>query len=298
MEGSSPHAWGPRHLRRRRRLHRGIIPTRVGTTSRSRCAAARSRDHPHTRGDHTMLASSVYAMPGSSPHAWGPPFWGVLPAPVLRIIPTRVGTTFAGEQMPEVSGDHPHTRGDHRSPSSSFRRRGGSSPHAWGPLQDVVLEALRLGIIPTRVGTTGAHPARWRRPADHPHTRGDHASWVEYTASTTGSSPHAWGPRRAKSLGSVRGGIIPTRVGTTRRSRPSGRRSRNHPHTRGDHSVVRHVRQSVAGSSPHAWGPQDGRCGLLYRGGIIPTRVGTTARCDTWRFRVRDHPHTRGDHHQ
>ena len=115
-------------------------------------------------------------------------------------------------------------------------------------------------------------------------------------ASVTGSSPHAWGPRHGRQTPTFEHGIIPTRVGTTPCPAWSGRTTRDHPHTRGDHPVVIGSGERKAGSSPHAWGPRP-QLGGYFRGcGIIPTRVGTTPGRSTSGSATWDHPHTRGDH--
>ena len=86
--GSSPHVRGPRLDELVAGHAGGIIPTRVGTFRR-----ARPRDHPHTRGDHPVSQSLARVSPGSSPHAWGPLLADGVLVDLVRIIPTRVGTT-------------------------------------------------------------------------------------------------------------------------------------------------------------------------------------------------------------
>ena len=107
--GIIPTRVGPRNDRQGGLEERGIIPTRVGTTATRPSRPSATRDHPHTRGDLSARQAA-----GSSPHAWGPPRlaelgegvagiiptrrWGPLLADgvlvdLVRIIPTRVGTT-------------------------------------------------------------------------------------------------------------------------------------------------------------------------------------------------------------
>ena len=71
--GSSPHAWGPRDVPHAFRPSAGIIPTRVGTTSRTPEGTRRPVDHPHTRGDHMDFSGLRGVSRGSSPHACEPP---------------------------------------------------------------------------------------------------------------------------------------------------------------------------------------------------------------------------------
>ena len=111
----------------------------------------------------------------------------------------------------------------------------------------------------------------------------------------SGSSPHAWGPRRVLPDHGL-AGIIPTRVGTTCRWRYRRSPPWDHPHTRGDHASSTWNVAARTGSSPHAWGPLQGLRGRRGRAGIIPTRVGTTIVHPARAACFRDHPHTRGDH--
>jgi len=85
-------------------------------------------------------------------------------------------------------------------------------------------------------------------------------------------------------------------VGTTTRFSSRSMVRSVHPHTRGDHTSTRTIRQSAGGSPPHAWGPQLPICANRAVRRFTPTRVGTTG--DAPRSTPADsvHPHTRGDH--
>ena len=84
LRGCARVGWGP-----------GIIPARAGFTNSTPSAAARSRDHPRSRGVYFFNASWYLMSAGSSPLARG------LPGPALqrrstrRIIPARAGFTSA-----------------------------------------------------------------------------------------------------------------------------------------------------------------------------------------------------------
>ena len=89
--GSSPHAWGTRHVFDVRHRQDRIIPTRVGNAMGGRTSTGCRSDHPHTRGERVPSSVTAEWSSGSSPHAWGTqnrtrPF-----GPGIRIIPTRVG---------------------------------------------------------------------------------------------------------------------------------------------------------------------------------------------------------------
>ena len=72
----------------------------------------------------------------------------------LRIIPTRVGTSFISHTTQSFRWDHPHACGDKYFSTSTFAINAGSSPRVWG---QVLCKSEKLNtarIIPTRVGTS------------------------------------------------------------------------------------------------------------------------------------------------
>ena len=262
---------------------------------RRSCSTFR-RDHPHTRGDHLADEYPAVFDEGSSPHAWGPLLGLLLVQRRQGIIPTRVGTTMRVWTLPTVTRDHPHTRGDHISARVVREGDEGSSPHAWGPHGgDDGLDG-RHGIIPTRVGTTqgsrGEGPSVW----DHPHTRGDHSFSAVTLSPSSGSSPHAWGPRERPERRGVPPGIISTRVGTTPARRAPGPTVRDHLHTRGDHPGSHSTQICSTGSSPHVRGPRPVPVDVHRLGRIIPACAGTTDCHQRTSVTVRDHPRMCGDH--
>ena len=113
MAGSSPHTWGTRGLRFRRRRRIGIIPTYVGNTPFPAETVRRRPDHPHIRGEHPSGIRMRLKASGSSPHTWGtrPAVQAARRRP--RIIPTYVGNTPTIDELPLGDADHPHIRGEH-----------------------------------------------------------------------------------------------------------------------------------------------------------------------------------------
>ena len=88
---------------------------------------------------------------------------------------------------------HPHVRGDYAPPIPHLDPLSGPSPRAWG-LQ--VAPPRRWGFsrsIPTCVGTTAAARPSPRRPAVHPHVRGDYMTTSGSSSWSSGPSPRAWG---------------------------------------------------------------------------------------------------------
>ncbi len=110
-----------------------------------------------------------------------------------------------------------------------------------------------------------------------------------------GSSPRVWGQDRAVLVQYLDIGIIPTRMGTSKRSYQRYSRNKDHPHAYGDKSSTEASNALEVGSSPRVWGQDD----IIDRNknpvGIIPTRMGTSCRASENRERHRDHPHAYGD---
>ena len=94
IPGSSPRVWGQvEGVYSCVRLF-GIIPTRMGTRSVLMFICRRKRDHPHAYGDKTILVIVIAVMIGSSPRVWGQVNMNVSYCLMLRIIPTRMGTSY------------------------------------------------------------------------------------------------------------------------------------------------------------------------------------------------------------
>ena len=209
---------------------------------------------------------------GSSPRAWGTPPQHAGRAKLHRFIPTRVGNTPKVHGRPPGITVHPHARGEHLSTCfRSGRCCRGSSPRAWGTHRATRGDVVRTRFIPTRVGNTNQEviwPTRvgntWSESATspvHPHARGEHLGAM--AAATVGrpfrgSSPRAWGTRRASRF--IRWASFLISV---------------HPHARGEHLKPRVRDSRKIGSSPRAWGTQAGRCSSCGAVGSSPRAWGT-----------------------
>ena len=193
----------------------------------------------------------------------------------------------------------------------------GSSPHAWGTLDDHLGDIGNDRFIPTRVGNTSAVSCARAASAVHPHTRGEHICAGISRSFACGSSPHAWGTRHARVMSAAAFRFIPTRVGNTLKvnlwteaqwrfiptrvgNTPLCKRLHVqppvHPHTRGEHLIRIEHSNLQAGSSPHAWGTLPDRGPNPASRRFIPTRVGNTASPGRRRRICPVHPHTRGEH--
>ncbi len=94
-EGSSPRVWGQvLYIRILPNITR-IIPTRVGTRYPSMMHSESGKDHPHACGDKYGYISALLVFLGSSPRVWGQEAIGLSVPERRRIIPTRVGTSYA-----------------------------------------------------------------------------------------------------------------------------------------------------------------------------------------------------------
>ena len=168
LKGSSPHAWGPPGAPARERPRAGIIPTRVGTTSRSCRRTPRGGGHPHTRGDHKSATA------GSSPPTRGPHQSAVICVAAVGIIPAYAGTTAPGRRIGAGCRDHPRLRGDHVWNIYSPGVYQGSSPPTRGPPRMPTIQTVKRRIIPAYAGTTRRRCKAWWTCRDHPRLRGDH----------------------------------------------------------------------------------------------------------------------------
>ena len=171
----------------------------------------------------------------------------------------------------------------------------GSSPHAWGLLQQTghgkkvqtVHPHMRgvygnnaqddddtLRFIPTYVGVTCSSDSRLKTTTVHPHMRGVYFVRLTRRRFPVGSSPHAWGlPFPREILGGLQR-YIPTCVGFT--------------------AGLLTADTSKTGTSPHAWGLQDGKRAVLHGVRFIPTCVGFTPRRSPSPGQNPVHPHVHG----
>ena len=90
--GSSPRVWGQElNIIRQNKYYR-IIPTRVGTSCKTKKLVGDLEDHPHACGDKIISIKGVIFLEGSSPRVWGQGLPATIAYTTNRIIPTRVGT--------------------------------------------------------------------------------------------------------------------------------------------------------------------------------------------------------------
>ena len=152
--GSSPHARGTPCRCLVWHPSPGIIPACAGNTKTLMYAFARLRDHPRMRGEHPLETFADRMKLGSSPHARGTRYSASVEASGHGIIPACAGNTHSLNRPTRSSGDHPRMRGEHTNIEIDDAHRAGSSPHARGTPNPIIIYARCIGIIPACAGNT------------------------------------------------------------------------------------------------------------------------------------------------
>ena len=173
LKGSSPRVWGQAQRKTFSTLHRGIIPTRMGTRIVELFDREIERDHPHAYGDKRDSAPLSFTYSGSSPRVWGQVDTRNTAIVFTRIIPTRMGTRSGVSLATLADKDHPHAYGDKCDTDTRGTSLYGSSPRVWGQGTVYLYQKSLAGIIPTRMGTRYSKQKYYTARKDHPHAYGD-----------------------------------------------------------------------------------------------------------------------------
>ena len=112
--GSSPLSRGAPRWESHALVLLGIIPALAGSTRRGLSRRGWRRDHPRSRGEHGTDTCRASRSRGSSPLSRGAHCSGVTEASERGIIPALAGSTRPRARRPQVAGDHPRSRGEHR----------------------------------------------------------------------------------------------------------------------------------------------------------------------------------------
>ena len=192
----------------------GIIPARAGFTKRGRSSAARSTDHPRSRGVYYSRRHTFTATAGSSPLARGLPPASGRRRCRPRIIPARAGFTPQPHHRAPERRDHPRSRGVYSCVSNVCVAMVGSSPLARGLPGTCCSPKRSAGIIPARAGFTIFRDPLPIVLRDHPRSRGVYGGECITVTLVGGSSPLARG-LHSRILG------IPTTSHPTRPRLPS-----------------------------------------------------------------------------
>ena len=235
-------------------------------------------------------------MVGSSPHTRGARHLDRRRMGRAGIIPAYAGSTAVALPAAKVLGDHPRIRGEHRSESSRFDSKRGSSPHTRGALVAVPLVGEQGGIIPAYAGSTWWTATCSACGRDHPRIRGEHVRVAGDIIQIAGSSPHTRGAQYVWIVETPGDGIIPAYAGSTGTLPIANGGTGDHPRIRGehfDHIVGRH---NAGGSSPHTRGARILGRSASDQTGIIPAYAGSTRKPAAAVCPSRDHPRIRGEH--
>ena len=293
--GPSPRAWGKPAEQPAIFAEVRTIPTGVGKTRTNRAGARRGADHPHGRGENRETNLTNGRRHGPSPRAWGK-----LGSPIeldiaTRTIPTGVGKTNVFELVKPKMADHPHGRGENPGDGAPNAPDTGPSPRAWGKLKLNAVNRAFPRTIPTGVGKTSSSSDHHFVFPDHPHGRGENYWHIERFRTSIGPSPRAWGKLTSPETSFVSSRTIPTGVGKTMRDTPKPGGISDHPHGRGENSLIIRLRPVKPGPSPRAWGKRFLPIQTAGYSRTIPTGVGkTTARMQLGSCAA-DHPHGRGE---
>ena len=157
-----------------------------------------------------------------------------------RFIPTCVGNTNSAVRCCWISSVHPHVRGEYFVRVYYDRWYSGSSPRAWGIQSPCWTRHPPLRFIPTCVGNTVWPNTTARKPAVHPHVRGEYSTASLNPFHRVGSSPRAWGIPTGFIDHDFSRRFIPTCVGNTPASPILTGIVTVHPHVRGEYSSIKH----------------------------------------------------------
>ena len=124
--------WGQEEILFGQQFGQRIIPTRVGTRGYQKYTDMAVKDHPHACGDKLKQITIRLGQLGSSPRVWGQAVLNRDISDLVRIIPTRVGTSTVKFIFITNRQDHPHACGDKRETVMNGKQYDGSSPRVWG----------------------------------------------------------------------------------------------------------------------------------------------------------------------
>ena len=137
-----------------------------------------------------------------------------------------------------------------------YRCEKGSSPRVWGQAHGLSLLLLSTRIIPTRMGTRTGARLRKGFTVDHPHAYGDKILLTYQQKFFTGSSPRVWGQEMTLLYCQNMPRIIPTRMGTSCKTKKLVGDLEDHPHAYGDKLLPVMLVNIWLGSSPRVWGQE------------------------------------------
>ena len=171
----------------------------------------------------------------------------------------------------------------------------GSSPRAWGTVNQVYLDDGDFRFISTCVGNSPTAATIQSQIAVHPQVRGEQSLAESNLREGAGSSPRAWGTAKVGHdlTGHVR--FIPACVGNSIRFHHTRAEIPVHPHVRGEQAAGHALAVELRGSSPRAWGTAHADVTVEFCNRFIPTCVGNSKSSAHWQAFSPVHPHVRGE---
>jgi len=152
---------------------------------------------------------------GSSPRAWGTHQFSSTTPTYFRFIPTCMGNSSSGRGPFADDTVHPHVHGELCRRDSVREKGAGSSPRAWGTLDNCRAPPCCRRFIPTCMGNSLMRSEALIPPTVHPHVHGELFSFLQMPYCSCGSSPRAWGTPSASSYPLWRNRFIPTCMGNS-----------------------------------------------------------------------------------
>ena len=136
--------------------------------------------HPRTRGEHERIGNQLQQIDGSSPHTRGTLIFGSCTKLVMRFIPAHAGNTARHQLPPYIPPVHPRTRGEHVA--------------CW------CFYLTYIRFIPAHAGNTRYSSLYTNGITVHPRTRGEHPSSSNSIPVKYGSSPHTRGTHTSRTI--------------------------------------------------------------------------------------------------
>ena len=192
-DGTSPRAWGEVRRPGRAESECRNIPTGVGRSTSGSSSGVPSAEHPHGRGEKAEQLGLVSVHIGTSPRAWGEVRNHAPPKREQRNIPTGVGRSASETTRTARSSEHPHGRGEKRHLRLWLDHNVGTSPRAWGEVEQERGKVKLCRNIPTGVGRSVVLDEALNWFAEHPHGRGEKFTPKLARCWSIGTSPRAWG---------------------------------------------------------------------------------------------------------
>ena len=191
----------------------GITPAHAGKRIPAFAKGSRTKDHPRTRGEKSLIVLYSRQLKGSPPHTRGKGCQKSSERKHLRITPAHAGKRRCTRHIPVSLSDHPRTRGEKVKDDHPQDLGDGSPPHTRGKASEEEMALTNKRITPAHAGKSSGRSGvgRWRK--DHPRTRGEKIGLPCVMSLLTGSPPHTRGKDAHSRERSLQAGITPAHAG-------------------------------------------------------------------------------------